>query len=230
MRATILSAALLAAAAPGAVPAASPVPAPAAARDWSQRVEVTAEGGYRMGNPDAPVKLVEYASITCSHCAAFNAQASQPLRERHVRSGRVSWEVRPFLIFASDTPIFRLLQCQAPAQFFDLSDKLFADQAVWNQRLVQGSASLKGIPPRDQGAAIVRLSQVDRLFRERGMTDAQIASCLSDRAGINQLEALTNRYSAAGVTGTPAFYINGHSMGNLAWPQLENIIAVAAPS
>jgi protein-disulfide isomerase len=226
MRASFLSVAALLAAAPTAAQAFTPVPA--STQNWSQRVEATAEGGYRMGNPDAPVKLVEYASITCSHCAAFSAAASQPLRERHIASGQVSWEIRPFLIFPSDAPIFRLMQCQAPAKFFDLSDQLFAAQAEWTGKLNQQGARLRALPPRALPAAIVQASGIDRLFREQGMTDAAITQCLSDQAALNHLESLTNRYSAQGVTGTPAFFINGLALAPASWAQLENMITLAA--
>ena len=51
---------------------------------------MTDRGSYLLGNPNAPVKLVEYASITCPHCAEFTEVAATPLRERYVRSGQVS--------------------------------------------------------------------------------------------------------------------------------------------
>ena len=65
------------------------IPAPNGG-DWTETVAATPEGGFRMGNPEAPVKLVEYASITCPHCAEFAEQGTSALRDQYVKSGRVS--------------------------------------------------------------------------------------------------------------------------------------------
>src|SRR5215212_5074116 len=66
------------------------IPAPNGG-DWTATVEQTADG-FRMGNPNAPVKLVEYASPTCSHCAEFSEEGTGPLKNVYVKTGRVSWE------------------------------------------------------------------------------------------------------------------------------------------
>lgn len=210
-------------AAPAAA-AAQPAPA-ASATDWTQRIERTTDGGYRMGNPAAPVKLVEYASITCSHCADFNAAAGAALRDRHIASGRVSWEVRPYLIFPTDPGLFMLLQCARPADFFALSDQLYADQAAWAARVEADSARLQALPPAQQLAATVRASGTEAVFRAGGMTDAQIGACLSDRAGLDRLIANHRRYARAGVEGTPTFFINGRQVEAGSWEQLEPLLA-----
>ena len=84
---------------------AGPVPTSAAAlakatapagKAWSDVVEVTTDGGYRMGNPDAPIKLVEYGSLSCPHCAHLAEESFNPLVNDFVRSGRVSFEYRSF--------------------------------------------------------------------------------------------------------------------------------------
>jgi len=229
MRALLLGALLAAAAAPAAAQRAAPTPA--AAADWSQRVEVTAEGGHRMGNPAAPVKLVEYASITCSHCADFNAEAGAPLRE-HVRAGRVSWEVRPYLIYPSDPGIFLLLQCQAPAHYFTASDELYATQAAWAQKIVAATDRLVKIQdPRQQLAEIVVASGVDEMFRRRGMTQGEVKACLGDAQRLEQLADLHDKFSTstAGIQGTPTFFINGSPARASTWRELEPLIVAAVP-
>ena len=75
------------------------MPSAPAGKSWAETVVITPEGGYRMGNPDAPIKIVEFASLTCSHCAEFAEAASASLRlrnvfnETHVRStyGASQW-------------------------------------------------------------------------------------------------------------------------------------------
>jgi len=228
MRALPFAAVLLAAAAVAAA-AQPPAPAPATAADWSQRVEVTAEGGHRMGNPDAPVKLVEYASITCPHCAEFNAAAGAPLRE-HIRTGRVSWEVRPYLIFPSDPGIFLLLQCQAPAHYFATSDELYATQPAWIQKIVAATDQLAKIQdPRQQLTEVVMASGVTDVFRRRGMSEGEVKACLNDAQRLERLADLHDRFSAAGVEGTPTFFINGSQARVGTWQQLEPLLAAASP-
>src|SRR3546814_14306714 len=72
--------------------AAVPAAQAEAAKDWTKTVARTPEGGFRVGNPDAPVKLVEYGSLTCDHCAHFAEEATPKLLGQYVRSGRVSIE------------------------------------------------------------------------------------------------------------------------------------------
>jgi protein-disulfide isomerase len=210
--------------------AAAQAPRSAASTDWTQRIERTAEGGTRMGNPAAPVKLVEYASITCSHCADFHTAASPALRSSHIRSGQVSWEVRPYLIFPSDPGLFLLMQCARPADFFALSDELYAGQAAWAQRIEADEARLRAMPAREQMAAVVRASGTEAIFRARGMSDAQINACLADQSGLNRLIANHQRYARAGVDATPTFFINGRQVEAGTWAQLEPLLAAARPA
>src|SRR3712207_3904235 len=65
-----------------------------------------------MGNPDAPVKLVEYGSLSCPHCAEFEEQGAPELRDTYIKSGQVSWEFRTYLLFGLDAGISALLHCQ----------------------------------------------------------------------------------------------------------------------
>lgn len=196
------------------VSAAQAQPARAAA-DWTTRVEVTAEGGYRMGNPEAAMKLVEYGSISCSHCADFELEQGSAIRAQ-VRTGRVSFEYRPFVIFPSDPGIFMLLSCQAPERYFDSVHALYATHGEWTARLEAADAEIQAQIERGSfGAAmpaIVRASGTDAHFRDGGMTDRQIATCLSDRAKFDRLGEATRQGHAQGVSGTPTFFLNGRQL------------------
>jgi protein-disulfide isomerase len=191
--------------------------------DWLQRVERTAEGGYRMGNPNAAVKVVEYGSITCSHCAHFAAEANQPLRSR-IRTGRVSFEYRPFMIFATDPGIFLLLGCQSPASFFAATDKLYAEQAEWTARAEAQESQLSSLGERERVAAVVRASGVDQLFRQSGMSQQRIDACLSDQAAMSRMAEAQRRAEALGVQGTPTFMINGRMVDAGNWAGLERLL------
>jgi len=226
--------AALAAAALLAMPAASPAQharprAAVAQRDWSLIAVRTPEGGFRIGNPAAPVKLVEYGSISCPHCAAFSAEGALALRTRHVRSGRVSWEYRPYLIFPTDPGIFMLLNCAGPARFFAATEQLYATQNDWYGRVRALPADqlqrIGALPPLEQAAALVHAAGLDLFFRARGLTPAQINACLADHAGIERLAAISRHANDLGVQGTPTFFINGRSIGTVAWARLEPMLA-----
>ena len=108
--------------------------APPANKAWSEVVAKTPEGGTRMGNPDAPIKLVEYGSMTCSHCAQFSEQASAGLRDEFVSSGRVSYEFRNFVRDPIDLTVAMLARCGSPESFFPLTEQAFAYQPAMMEK------------------------------------------------------------------------------------------------
>jgi protein-disulfide isomerase len=225
-------AAALAAFAMLAMPGSSPAQrarAHVAQRDWSLVAARTPEGGVRIGNPAAPVKLVEYGSISCPHCAAFSAEGAAALRTRHVRSGRVSWEYRPYLIFPTDPGIFMLLNCLGPARFFPATEQLYATQNVWYGRVRALTPDqlqhIQALSPFEQSAALVHAAGLDPFFRARGLTPAQINACLADHAAVERLAAIARHASDLGVQGTPTFFINGRSIGTVEWARLEPMLA-----
>ena len=194
--------------------------------DWRETVTMTDRGGFLMGNPNAPVKLVEYASITCPHCGEFAETGATPLRDRYVRSGQVSWEYRPYMIFPSDPAIFMLLRCQGAQSFFPLTEQLYADQRNWAVRLQSMSQeqqqALQGMSPAQQAATLLQVTQLDQFFRQRGMPEARINSCINDQANLNALGEITRRATAEdNVTGTPSFFINGTQQQVGDWAGLE---------
>lgn len=230
MKSRLALAALAAAAA--ALPAALVPAQPAAAqanRDWTRTVVRTPDGGFRMGNPNSAVKLIEYGSITCPHCAQFSAEASAALRSRYIRSGRVSFEYRPYLIFPTDPGTFMLLNCLGPAGFFPTAEQLYAEQASWSARfrgLPRAEVErIRALPPLEQSAAIARAAGIDQYFRRRGMTAARVDACLADQAGLDRLVEINRRAEQLGVRGTPSFLLNGRLIGPQEWSTLEPMLA-----
>lgn len=187
----------------------------AAPADWTTRVVATAEGGYRMGNPAAAMKLVEYGSITCSHCADFETEQGAAIRAE-IRTGRVSFEYRPYIIFPSDPGIFLLLSCQAPRRFFDSLHTLYETQGEWVARLeakeTEVQAAMQAGTFGTAIPAIVRATGTDAHFRRNGMTNARIASCLADRPRFERLSQVSRRGQELGVDGTPTFFLNGRKL------------------
>jgi protein-disulfide isomerase len=200
--------------------------------DWTETVTLTDRGGFLMGNPNAPVKLIEYASITCPHCAEFAEQGGPTLRDRYVRSGQVSWEYRPYMIFPTDPGIFMLLRCLGPQAFFRVSEQLYADHANWAARLQsmppEQAQQLDSMPPAQVAAVLLRTTQLDQFFRQRGLPEARMNACINDPSNLQQLGEITRRASVEeNVTGTPTFFINGEKKEAGNWAQLEPLLRAA---
>ena len=197
--------------------------------DWTQTVATT-ERGFRMGNPDAPVKLVEYASITCPHCGQFSAEGGSEGIQNLVRSGRVSWEYRPYMIFPTDPGLFALLRCQGAASFFQMTEQLYANQQTWAMRgqqyLTANEAAFQAMDVQTRAKTLVRETGLDAFFRQRGMTQAQIDQCLADPRNLQRVADDTEHANQTDAPpGTPTFYINGEqATGAGLWPQLEPML------
>ncbi len=191
--------------------------------NWAEVVTQTPEGGFRMGNPDAPVKLVEYASMTCPHCKAFSDQASASLRDTYVRSGQVSWEFRNFLLGGPDLVLSLLSRCQPPAAYFGTIEQVFAQQTEFLMEIDETeSRALGAMPPEQQIGPLARAMDLDTFFARRGMPEARFSQCLADQQAIRGLTERTQRASTEeGVSATPTFFINGEQQQASNWAMLE---------
>ena len=209
--------------APAAPIAAVPPPA---GSEWTEVVSATPEGGFLMGNPDAPVKLVEYASLTCPHCAAFSEEAGTALRDEFIKSGKVSWEFRNFLLQPVDVAVSLLARCQGPGPFFKLVEQVFAEQANWGAKFQEipkaEQERIQTLPDQQRIAAIAKAGQLDAFFRARGIPEARIDACLADQAATDELVKIRQKAVEMGVDGTPSFFLNGARLDNVYdWAALE---------
>ena len=214
---------------------AAPVAAPNNG-DWSTIVKKTAEGGFLMGNPNAKVKLVEYGSMTCGHCATFEEEGAKPLIDNYVKKGLVSYEFRNFVRDPFDMTASLLARCGGEASFFGLTRNLFADQADWMGKAQQADQAklqaLQSMPPAQQFSTIADLAGLKQYASMRGVPRAKAEQCLANEAEANQLVQInSDAISQFNVPGTPAFVINGAlSEGANTWAQLEPKIKEALAS
>ncbi|HLL32218.1 MAG TPA: thioredoxin domain-containing protein [Allosphingosinicella sp.] len=207
---------------------------PAPNGDWTQMVVKTPEGGFRMGNPDAPVKLVEYGSLGCHVCAEFEEQGAPALRDTYVKSGQVSWEFRTYILFPTDPGVSMLLQCQTEGAFFPSIEQLYADQSAWMRRIQslppEQLQALQTMPPLQAAGVVVRAGELDEFFRQRGMPGSRIQSCLADPAVLEKVVAIKELGNREGVNGTPSFFINGKFAEQAPnWATLEPKLRAAIP-
>lgn len=198
-----------------------------AGKDWSQTVVRTAEGGFRMGNPDAPVKLIEYASLTCPHCRDFTKAGAEPLRENYVKTGDVSWEYRNFVLNPLDVAATIVVRCQGEGPYFKLLEQAYAKQEEWVgqfNKVDQKTLDALGTKPQlEQFRELIRLSGLEDFFRARGVPSTKIDACIADKAGMDELLKLRDYATSVDkVDGTPNFILNGTKLDNVYdWAGLE---------
>lgn len=218
-------------AAAGPAPAAIPAPN---GGDWTQTVTQTDAGGFLMGNPDAPVKLVEYASMTCSHCAEFAETGARPLIDKYVKAGQVSFEIRNFVRDPADLAAALLARCSGPGPFFQLTDQMFAAQEQWIGRLQEMSPAqqqqMSGLPPQQQVAAVAEQAGLVQFARVRGVPAEKAQQCLGNQAEVDRLVQMQQQAvkDLPNFPGTPTFTINGEMVENAGtWALLEPKIQAA---
>ena len=208
--------------------------APALAKtNWVNIIAATPEGGIRIGNPRAKVKIVEYASYTCGHCKVFNEIGVPALKSKYIASGNVSLEQRSFVRNGEDLAASLLVACQAPRPALAFVDKLFAEQDNWTKPFTEMSnadnAAIAAAPPELQPAKKAELGGLDRWADARGLPLAKTAICLrskpaQDRLVASRNEAMT-RYK---LEGTPLFLINGTAVPAVYdWGKLEPSVNAA---
>jgi protein-disulfide isomerase len=163
--------------------------APPAAGNAAEVLKLT-PGDRILGKPDAPITIVEYASLTCPHCAHFTLEVLPQLKEKWIDSGKAKLVLRDYPL---DEPALRaamVARCASPAKFYGFIDTIFAKQQQW------------ALAP-DYKAALAKLVLLG------GMSKAQFDSCLADKAG--EEKVLNSRLVATqklGVNSTPTFFID----------------------
>lgn len=201
--------------------------APPEGGDWTEVVTATPAGGYQMGNPNAAVKLVEYASMTCPHCAVFDEEGVPKLTEKYVKTGRVAYEFRNYVRDTFDVAGSLIARCNGPQGFFPLTRALFKDQANWLQRLQSVSAeqqqALMGLGPDRQFIEAAKLAGFQQWAAMRGVPTAKSTACLTNEAEVNRLVQMnsdaTNEHPE--FAGTPSFAINGELVKGATWEILD---------
>lgn len=205
-----------------------------AGKHWADVVAATPEGGVRMGNPDAPIKLIEFGSRACPYCADFSAHGYPKLVAGPVESGKVSYEFRDYPIHgALDIAPILLGHCVPNEAFFPMLEAMMAGQPqlLVKEREVSAQAQAERDPVKIANLYAGGLGYVD-FVKQRGLPETKARACLNDAKAIEQIAA---RYDAANkaynVTGTPTFILNGHNIdlqpGEDTWDQLNRALKAA---
>ena len=175
---------------------------------------VAAGDDMSLGPANARVTVVEYASLTCPHCAHFNETVFPAFKAKYVDTGKVHYTLKEFL--TPPEPVaaagFLVARCAGKDKYFSVLDSVFKNQEEMFQT-------------QDYRGVLLRIAQ------SAGLTEAQFNACLNDEAAIKALDARVQRHITEDkITGTPTFFINGKKIaeGEVTMAQLDAAVAEAA--
>ncbi len=143
-----------------------------------------------LGRADAPVTMIQYASLTCPHCRAFHRDTFPELKRTYIDTGKVRFIMREFPIGKQSGNATIALRCAPPDKYFTLYGKFMEQQPAWVSQEV-------------------RLEPIFAVATQVGMTRAQFESCLENQAMIDGLKWVKERGRTLGVIGTPNFFVQG---------------------
>lgn len=218
-----LALALLLAASAGPI-AARPARAPAAqAPAWDRKVTVTPEGNHILGNPNAPIRLVEFVSYSCPHCGIFEMQGGTELVRDFIRPGHASYEVRPFLRNELDKAVSLLAYCGPSSGFFANNSLLLGQQHMWLRNPTGAQARRWSDPDQlTRIHAMVEDLALYAFMKQRGLSRSTLDKCLADEQLVERLQQQTDEaVEQLNVTGTPTFLLNGAQTPENTWPGLR---------
>lgn len=180
--------------------------APAAADPAAAAPEVT---DISYGDPAAPVKIIEYASYSCSHCATFHETVFKPLKKEYIDTGKVYLTVREFYRMPADFWAALIARCGDGTRYEAISAMVFEKQAQW----------LNSNDPNEimENLRVIGVSA--------GLTREQIAACEADTAtGEVMLRNFQENITKDNVTATPTVYVDGERVQDWSWPALKALI------
>ncbi len=164
---------------------------------------------FSIGTPDAKVKITEYASFTCPHCANFHDTVFKPLKADYIDTGKVHFTYREVYFDRYGLWAAMVARCGGDMRYFGISDILFDTQKEW--------------PASDDPNVVVE--NLKKIGRTAGMDDATLDACMKDGA---MAEAMVKRFEenmkADEVEGTPTLFINGVKHANMSYDDLKTII------
>jgi protein-disulfide isomerase len=147
-----------------------------------------------LGAEDAPVTIVEYASMTCSHCADFHENTFPALKEKYIDTGKVRFVLREFPLDPLAAAGFMLARCRPSDQYFDMVDLLFDKQRQW-------------------AYAQDPVSALQNIAKQAGFTQESFEECLTNQELLDAVNEVKDQGAKDfGVSSTPTFFINGRML------------------
>ncbi|MBS3651852.1 DsbA family protein [Pseudaminobacter sp. 19-2017] len=160
------------------------------------------------GPDDAPVTIIEYASLTCPHCRTFHVNVWPELKKKYVDTGQVRFIMREFPFDPRAAAGFMLARCVGDDKWYPTIDLLYRTQDKW-ARVADGTGALRSV------------------MGMTGMSTADFEKCLEDQKLLEQVTAVADAGRSFGVDSTPTFFINGEMQKGA--PSIERFGAIIDP-
>ncbi len=182
----------------------------------AQEAEIDTSGivDMTMGNPDAPVTVIEYASFTCPHCANFHAGDYEKLKSGYIDTGKINFIYREVYFDRPGLWASMIARCAGTeTAFFGMTDLIYEGQSTWARA----------------GDMVAIVDELRRIGRLAGLGDDQMEACLQDADKARTLVAWYQENATEdGIESTPSFVINGTRYSNMAFDDMAAIIDEAA--
>lgn len=167
------------------------LPMPAFAEDFSTLLEPGPMGEQSIGKDDAPVTIIEYASMTCPHCATFHEDVLPGIQEKYIDTGKARLLFREFPFDPRAMAAFMLARCAPDGMYFPMIDVLFKQQTKWVR-------AKDPVPP------------LQNIAKLAGFTQESFETCLKNQKVLDSVMSVQKKAAKDyGVTATPTFFING---------------------
>jgi protein-disulfide isomerase len=164
-----------------------------------------------LGNPKAKIQVIEYASLSCPHCAHFNETVFAPFKAKWVDTGKVRYTLKEMLTPPQQVAAagFLMARCAGPAKYFKVVDEVFRSQPRWTD------GKIKPV--------------LEEIGKANGLSEAQFTACLQDQKALDALSLRARRASETdGVQSTPTLFINGKKLESVPASPAEMDAAIAA--
>ena len=191
-------------------PASGPPPVAAASAPNKAALESVQPGDHVMGDPKAPITVIEYASLTCSHCAHFHTQVLPEIKKKWIDTGKMKLVYRDFPLDQVAAKAAQIAECAGNDRYFGVLDIIFRGQPQW-------------------ATAADPLAEMAKPLRIAGMGESEIKACLANEAMSNAVIKDYQGGEAMGVNSTPTLFINGQLYrGARSVEELDGVLAKLA--
>ncbi len=175
------------------------------------KVELTAND-HTLGDPKAPVTVVEYAAPTCPHCAHWNEDVFPKFKANYIDTGKVHYVFRVFALSPADVAVEAMARCLPKDSYFQFIDMMFRNQSKWD--------------PDGYQIANIHDALVD-MGRIAGMGAEKVNSCIGNQSELDKIAAIGQHAEKAyGINGTPSFIVNGQMASDkmVTWQGAEDYL------
>lgn len=187
-------------------------PSAGAANAQNSDVDTSSVAEMELGNPDAPVTVIEYASYTCPHCANFHAGPYKQLMADYIDTGKIRFVYREVYFDRFGLWASMIARCGGAEKFFGITDLLYKGQSEWTRA----------------GEPAQIIEELRKIGRLAGLDNAQLDECLNDAEQAETLVAwFRENAEKDNIDSTPSFVIDGKKYSNMPYEEMKELLDAA---